>query len=129
MEVIHAHSPAARGASSGCFRPCRTVWSRNYVWLGLRRWRRPTRCSNAIYRSTISVSRSRRLSPRTASSGAGTIGSGYGALLKTQRRLNADSTVQHEGQVYLVEDRLKAQTVMVTSVWTDRSICAATTVR
>ncbi len=33
--------------------------------------------------------------------------------LKTQRRLNADSTVQHEGQVYLVEDRLKAQTVMV----------------
>ena len=29
--------------------------------------------------------------------------------LKTQRRLNADSTVQHEGQVYLVEDRLKAQ--------------------
>ena len=33
--------------------------------------------------------------------------------LKTQRRLNADSTVQHEGQVYLVQDRLKAQTVMV----------------
>ena len=33
--------------------------------------------------------------------------------LKTQRRLNADSTVQHDGQVYLVEDRLKAQTVMV----------------
>jgi hypothetical protein len=32
---------------------------------------------------------------------------------KTQRRLNADSTVQHEGQVYLVEDCLKAQTVMV----------------
>ena len=33
--------------------------------------------------------------------------------LKTQRRLNADSTVQHEGHVYLVEDRLKAQTVTV----------------
>ena len=33
--------------------------------------------------------------------------------LKTQRRLNADSTVQHDGQVYLVEDRLKAQTVTV----------------
>src|SRR4029453_3345940 len=33
--------------------------------------------------------------------------------LKTQRRLNADSTVQHDGQVYLVQDRLKAQTVMV----------------
>ena len=33
--------------------------------------------------------------------------------LKTQRRLNADSTVQHEGQLYLVEDRLNAQTVMV----------------
>src|SRR5262245_65889176 len=33
--------------------------------------------------------------------------------LKTQRRLNADSTVQHEGRVYLVEDRIKAQTVTV----------------
>jgi hypothetical protein len=33
--------------------------------------------------------------------------------VKTQRRLNADSTVQHEGHVYLVEDRLKAQTVTV----------------
>ena len=33
--------------------------------------------------------------------------------LKTQRRLNADSTVQHDGHVHLVEDRLKAQTVMV----------------
>ena len=33
--------------------------------------------------------------------------------LKTQRRLNADSTVQHDGQVYLVENRLKAQTVTV----------------
>jgi hypothetical protein len=33
--------------------------------------------------------------------------------LKTQRRLNADSTVQHEGRVYLVEDRIKAQSVTV----------------
>jgi hypothetical protein len=33
--------------------------------------------------------------------------------LKTQRRLNADSTVQHEGRLYLVQDRLKVQTVMV----------------
>ena len=33
--------------------------------------------------------------------------------LKTQRRLNADSTVQHKGHLYLVEDRLKARTVMV----------------
>jgi hypothetical protein len=33
--------------------------------------------------------------------------------LKTPRRLNPDSTVQHEGQVYLVENRSKAQTVMV----------------
>jgi hypothetical protein len=32
--------------------------------------------------------------------------------LKTQRRLNA-STVQHKGHLYLVEDRLKARTVMV----------------
>ena len=38
---------------------------RNCVWLELLRWRRPTRFSNAIYRSTISVSRSRRLNPRT----------------------------------------------------------------
>ena len=33
--------------------------------------------------------------------------------LKTQRRLNADSTILHEGHVYLVQDRLKGQTVTV----------------
>jgi transposase/transposase-like protein len=33
--------------------------------------------------------------------------------LKTQRRLNADSTVQHEGRVYLVHDRIQAQKVTV----------------
>jgi transposase len=33
--------------------------------------------------------------------------------LKTQRRLHADSTVQHDGQVYLVQDRIRAQTVTV----------------
>jgi hypothetical protein len=33
--------------------------------------------------------------------------------LKTQRRLNADSTVRHGGQVYLVQDRVQGQTVTV----------------
>ena len=65
VEVIHAHSPAAKGRIERLFQTLQDRLVRNYVWLGLRRCRRPTRFWNAICRCTISVSSSKRLSPRT----------------------------------------------------------------
>ena len=65
VEVIHAHSPAAKGRVERLFQTLQDRLVRNYVWLGLRRCRRPTRFWNAVCRCTISVSGSKRLSPRT----------------------------------------------------------------
>lgn len=114
VEVIHAHSPAAKGRIERLFQTLQdrlvkelrlagaaTLAQANqvlqrYLPLHNQRFRVQAAQSTDLHRRVPA-----RLDLNTV------------LCQKTQRRLNADSTVQHEGQVYLVEDRLKAQTVMV----------------
>src|SRR6187455_1840727 len=103
-----------RGGSNGCFKPCRnrlvkelrlagasTLAEANqvlqrYLPLHNQRFRVEAAQPTDLHRRVPA-----RLHLNTV------------LCLKTQRRLNADSTVQHEGQVYLVQDRVKGQTVTV----------------
>lgn len=114
VEVIHAHSPAAKGRIERLFQTLQdrlvkelrlakasTLEEANqllerYLPLHNQRFRVPAAQPTDLHRQ-VPV----RLDLDTV------------LCLKTRRRLNADSTVQHEGQVYLVEDRLQAQAVMV----------------
>jgi hypothetical protein len=114
VEVIHAHSPAAKGRIERLFQTLQdrlvkelrlagasTLAEANqvlqrYLPLYNQRFRVPAAQPTDLHRR-VPV----RLDLETV------------LCLKTQRRLNADSTVQHDGQVYLVEDRVKAQTITV----------------
>ncbi len=114
VEVIHAHSPAAKGRVERLFQTLQdrlvkelrlagasTLAEANqvlqpYLPLHNQRFQVEAAQPTDLHRRVPA-----RLDLHTV------------LCLKTQRRLNADSTVQHEGHVYLVEDRLKAQTVMV----------------
>jgi len=114
VEVIHAHSPAAKGRIERLFQTLQdrlvkelrlagasTLAEANQVLQGYlplynQRFRVPAAQPTDLHRRVPA-----RLDLDTV------------LCLKTQRRLNADSTVQHDGQVYLVEDRIKAQTVTV----------------
>jgi len=114
VEVIHAHSPAAKGRIERLFQTLQdrlvkelrlagasTLAEANQVLQGYlplynQRFRVQAAQPTDLHRRVPA-----RLDLDTV------------LCLKTPRRLNADSTVQHDGQVYLVEDRLKAQTVMV----------------
>jgi hypothetical protein len=114
VEVIHAHSPAAKGRIERLFQTLQdrlvkelrlagasTLAEANqvlqrYLPLHNQRFRVAAAQPTDLHRRVPT-----RLDLDTV------------LCLKTQRRLNADSTVQHDGQVYLVQDRLNAQTVMV----------------
>src|SRR4029453_7230222 len=113
VEVIHAHSPAAKGRIERLFQTLQdrlvkelrlagasTLAEANqvlerYLPLYNQRFRVQAAQPTDLHRR-VPV----RLDLDTV------------LCLKTQRRLNADSTVQHDGQVYLVQNRLTAQTGM-----------------
>ena len=114
VEVIHAHSPAAKGRIERLFQ---TLQDRLVKELRLAKASTLAEANQflesylPLYNQRFGVEAAQptdlhRRAP--ARLDLDTV-----LCLKTQRRLNADSTVQHEGQVYLVEDRIKAQTVMV----------------
>ncbi len=113
VEVIHAHSPAAKGRVERLFQTLQDRLVKELRLAGAATLAEANQVLQRYLPLHNGVSRRGSSAHGPASSGAGTIGSEYGALLKTQRRLNADSTVQHEGQVYLVERSRQAQTVTV----------------
>jgi hypothetical protein len=114
VEVIHAHSPAAKGRIERLFQ---TLQDRLVKELRLAKASSLAEANQVLERYlSLHNQRFRVLAAQPtdlhrrvpARLDLNTV-----LCLKTQRRLNADSTVQHEGQVYLVQERLKAQTVMV----------------
>jgi len=114
VEVIHAHSPAAKGRIERLFQ---TLQDRLVKELRLARASTLTEANQVLerylplynQRFQVQAAQPTDLHRRVpARLDLETV-----LCLKTQRRLNADSTVQHDGQVYLVEDRLKAQTITV----------------
>jgi hypothetical protein len=114
VEVIHAHSPAAKGRIERLFG---TLQDRLVKEMRLARVTSLAQANRFLehylprYNQRFRVEPAqpadlhRRVPARLDLNGV--------LCLKTQRRLNADSTVIHQGKVYLVEQRVQAQTVMV----------------
>jgi transposase len=114
VEVIHAHSPAAKGRVERLFQ---TLQDRLVKELRLAGAATLTQ-ANQVLDSYLPLynQRFRVLAAEPTDLHRGVppgLDLNRVLCLKTQRRLNADSTVQHEGRVYLVEDRIKAQSVTV----------------
>ena len=114
VEVIHAHSPAAKGRIERLFQ---TLQDRLVKELRLAAASTLAEANQVVerylplynQRFRVQAAQPTDLHRRVpARLDLDTV-----LCLKTQRRLNADSTVQHESQVYLVQDRVKGQTVMV----------------
>ena len=114
VEVIHAHSPAAKGRIERLFQTLQDRLVKELRLAGASTLAEANQVLQRylpLYNQRFQVQAAQPTDlhrPVPARLDLDTV-----LCLKTQRRLNADSTVQHEGQVYLVEDRLKAQTVMV----------------
>jgi len=114
VEVIHAHSPAAKGRIERLFG---TLQDRLVKEMRLARVASLAQANRFLehylprYNQRFRVEPAqpadlhRRLPARLDLNGV--------LCLKTQRRLNSDSTVIHQSKVYLVEQRVQAQTVMV----------------
>jgi transposase len=114
VEVIHAHSPAAKGRIERLFQTLQDRLVKELRLAGaatlaeanqLLEWYLPLYNQRFRVEAAQPTDLHRRVPARLD---LDTV-----LCLKTQRRLNADSTVQHDGQVYLVEDRIKAQTITV----------------
>jgi transposase len=114
VEVIHAHSAAAKGRIERLFG---TFQDRLVKELRLARAASLGDANQVLERYLPLYNRRFRVQaaqptdlhrPVPASLDLNTI-----LCLKTKRRLNADSTVLHGGEVYLVEDRVKASSVTV----------------
>ena len=114
VEVIHAHSPAAKGRIERLFQTLQDRLVKELRLAGastLAEANQVLQLYLPLYNQRFRVQAAqptdlhRRVPARLDLDAV--------LCLKTQRRLNADSTVQHEGHLYLVEDRLKARTVMV----------------
>lgn len=114
VEVIHAHSPAAKGRIERLFG---TLQDRLVKELRLARARSWAEANQVLERYLPLYNR--RFGVEAAQPAdlhrrvpvpmdLNTI-----LCLKTKRRLNADSTVLHGGKVYLVEDRVKAPSVTI----------------
>ena len=114
VEVIHAHSPAAKGRIERLFG---TLQDRLVKEMRLARVASLTQANRflehylPLYNQRFQVEPAqpadlhRRVPPQLDLNDV--------LCLKTPRRLNADSTVIHQGKVYLVEERVQAQTVTV----------------
>jgi len=114
VEVIYAHSPAAKGRVERLFQ---TLQDRLVKELRLAR-AATLRQANQVLDSYLPLYNQRFRVPAAEPTDLHRrmppgLDLNRVLCLKTQRRLNADSTVQYEGRVYLVQDRIKAQTVTV----------------
>lgn len=114
VEVIHAHSPAAKGRVERLFQ---TLQDRLVKELRLAGAATLEEANQVLERYLPVYNQRFRVLAAEPADLHRRVPAGLDLnqvlCLKTQRRLNADSTVQHEGRVYLVEDRIKAQTVTV----------------
>ena len=114
VEVIHAHSPAAKGRVERLFQ---TLQDRLVKELRLAKAATLSE-ANQVLDNYLPVHNQRfRVLAAEPTDLHRRVPPGLDLdrvlCLKTPRRLNADSTVQHEGRIYLVQDRIKAQTVTV----------------
>ena len=114
VEVIHAHSPAAKGRVERLFQ---TLQDRLVKELRLAGAATLVEANQVLQRYLPVHNQRFRVLAAEPTDLHRRVPAGLDLnrvlCLKTQRRLNADSTVQHEGRVYLVQDRVKAQTVSV----------------
>jgi transposase len=114
VEVIHAHSPAAKGRVERLFQ---TLQDRLVKELRLAGAATLVEANQVLERYLPVYNQRFRVLAAEPTDLHRRVPAGLDLhrvlCLKTQRRLNADSTVQHEGRVYLVQDRVKAQTVSV----------------
>jgi hypothetical protein len=114
VEVIHAHSPAAKGRIERLF----GTWQDRLVKeMRLARVASLAQANRFLERYLPRYNQRFRVEPAQPADLHRRVPAQLdlnGVLcLKTQRRLNADSTVIHQGKVYLVEERVQAQTVTV----------------
>jgi hypothetical protein len=114
VEVIHAHSPAAKGRIErlfGTFQDRLVKEMRLAQVTSLAQANRFLEHYLPLYNRRFQVEPAqpadlhRRVPAQLDLNGV--------LCLKTQRRLNADSTVIHQGKVYLMEEPVQAQTVTV----------------
>jgi hypothetical protein len=114
VEVIHAHSPAAKGRVERLFQ---TLQDRLVKELRLAGAATLVEANQVLQRYLPVYNQRFRVQAAEPTDLHRRVPAGLDLnsvlCLKTQRRLNADSTVQHEGRVYLVQERLPAQTVTV----------------
>jgi hypothetical protein len=114
VEVIHAHSPAAKGRVERLFQ---TLQDRLVKELRLAGAATLVEANQVLQRYLPVYNQRFRVQAAEPTDLHRRVPAGLDLnsvlCLKTQRRLNADSTVQHEGRVYLVQERIPAQTVTV----------------
>ena len=114
VEVIHAHSPAAKGRIERLFG---TLQDRLVKEMRLARVASLAQANRFLEHYLPRYNQRFQVEPAQSADLHRRVPAQLdlnGVLcLKTQRRLNADSTVIHQGKVYLVEERVQAQTVTV----------------
>jgi hypothetical protein len=122
VEVIHAHSPAAKGRIERLFG---TFQDRLIKEMRLARVTSLAAANRFLEHYLPGYNRRFQVEPAQPTDLHRRVPRRLdldGVLcIKTQRRLNADSTVIHQGKVYLVEEGVPAQTVMVEQ-WLDGSV-------
>jgi hypothetical protein len=122
VEVIHAHSPAAKGRIERLFG---TLQDRLVKEMRLAQVASLAQANRFLEHYLPRYNQRFRVEPAQPADLHRRVPAQLdlnGVLcLKTQRRLNADSTVIHQGKVYLVEERVSAQTVTVEQ-WLDGSL-------
>ena len=122
VEVIHAHSPAAKGRIE---RLLGTFQDRVIKEMRLAAVASLTEANRFLQHYLPRYNRRFRVEPAQATdlhrSVPRQLDLNRVLCLKTPRRLNADSTVIHQGKVYVVEERLQANTVLVEQ-WLDGSV-------
>lgn len=114
VEVIHAHSPAAKGRIERLFG---TFQDRLIKEMRLAQVSSMAAANRFLEQYLPGYNQRFRVEPAQATDVHRRLPRQMdldGVLCrKTPRRLNADSTVVHEGKIYLVEQRLQAQSVTV----------------
>jgi hypothetical protein len=114
VEVIHAHSPAAKGRIERLFG---TFQDRLIKEMRLARVASLGQANRFLEQYLPGYNQRFRVEPAQATDLHRRVPRQLDLnsvlCLKTPRRLNTDSTVVHQGKVYLVEERVQAQTVRV----------------
>ena len=122
VEVIHAHSAAAKGRIERLFG---TFQDRLIKEMRLARVASRTEANRFLHHYLPGYNQRFRVEPTEPTDlhrrVARPVDLDSVLCVKTLRRLNADSTVIHQGKVYLVEERLQAKTVLVEQ-WLDGSV-------